>query len=445
MATVEQRLRPVERVGDPPTEEARTRLECLYRAHGERVYAICAAMLRDPQEAEDAAQQVFVSAFRALRRGSEPRDPGAWLATIARNESWARGRRQPTVPLQPELRDVAQEDPSTVVVRQSELASIWQAIQDLPASQRDALLLREVRGLSYHELVSDLQLSQASVRSLLNRARQTLRGQLRRGAAALTGTPWLNLLTRLFGDGSSPALSSASRTAVVGLGALAITGGASVVPSLHVPHRLPAHADAHRAVAATRPARSADSAAAAAPVGEAVGERSLLQLRDDRRSRGRSSSAGEDSGSGGVRPGGSGEHQSGRAGASSGGGVGHDGSSGGGTGSDLGGAPSVSSDGGPGSDRFSAAPRSGGETTATSGSPGDGSTSGGDGGRMTSTSGGGSPDGSGGSGSTDGSGTSSSLSMSARDGGGSDSPSVDGGSSGSSGSDGGSGNSGSGA
>ena len=436
MAAVEQRLRPVEHVGDPPTEEARTRLECLYRAHRERVHAICAAMLRDPQEAEDAAQQVFVSAFRALRGGSEPRDPGAWLATIARNESRARGRRQPIVPLQPELRDVAQEDPSTVVVRRSELASVWRAIQDLPASQRDALLLREVRGLSYHELVADLQLSHPSVRSLLGRARQTLRDQLRRGAAALTGAPWLNLFARLFGDGSSPALSSASRTAVVGLGALAITGGAVVMPSLHVPHRFPAHADAHRAVAATPPARGADSAAA--PV---VGERSRLQLRHERRSGGRGSSAGEDSGSGDAHRGGSDEHEGGRAGASSGGG----------TGSNSGGAPSVSSDGGPGSDSFSAAPRGGGETTATSGSPADGSTSGGDGGRTTaasgptsdSASGGGSPDGSGGSGSDGGSGTSLSLSTSASDGGGSATTSGGGGSSGSSGSDRGSGSSGS--
>ena len=185
---------------------------------------------------------------RALLRGAEPRDPGAWLATIARNESWARARRQQSVRCVPELRDVAQEDPSTVVVRRSELARIWQAIEGLPASQREALLLREVRGLGYDELAADLQVSHPSVRSLLNRARRTLGAQLEKGAAALTGAPWLTVLARFFDDASSPALSSASRSAAVGLGVLAIAGGAVVAPSLdeHAQRRPAAHGSTPR-------------------------------------------------------------------------------------------------------------------------------------------------------------------------------------------------------
>jgi RNA polymerase sigma-70 factor (ECF subfamily) len=119
-------------------------LDRLYRAHAVQVHAVCASVLRDRSEAEDAAQQVFVSAFCALLGGTVPRDPGAWLATIARNESWARARRLRAVPL-PELEDAAQEDPATLVARRDELASIWRAIETLPQSQRDALLLRELR------------------------------------------------------------------------------------------------------------------------------------------------------------------------------------------------------------------------------------------------------------------------------------------------------------
>ena len=302
MATVEHRPRPVENVADPSAEEARARLEFLYRAHVERVFAICASVLRDRHEVEDAAQQVFVSAFRALLRGVEPRDPDAWLATIARNESWARARRQPSVPLQPELRDVTQEDPSTVVVRRSELARIWRAIEGLPALQREALLLREVRGLGYDELAADLQLSRPSVRSLLNRARRTLRTQLEKGAAALTGAPWLPVLARFFGDASSPALSSASRTAAVGLGVLAITGGAVVAPSLEgQAHQRPAaHGSTHGRVASTSPAGRA-GVASPEPVREALAEQSKSsgrlseshgQSRDDHRSAGGSRSEG---------------------------------------------------------------------------------------------------------------------------------------------------------
>ena len=67
----------------------------LFAAHGRMVFAICRSMLRDQDEAEDATQAAFLSAHEALVRGSVIRDPGAWLATIARNECRGRlrGRR----------------------------------------------------------------------------------------------------------------------------------------------------------------------------------------------------------------------------------------------------------------------------------------------------------------------------------------------------------------
>ena len=270
------------------------------------MYGICRSILRDHQEAEDAAQQVFVSAFRALLGGTEPRDPCAWLATIARNESWARARRQQTVSLDPELQDAAQEDPATLVARRGELAGLWGAIESLPKSQRDVLLLREVRGLSYDELVIDLELSHPSVRSLLNRARHRLRTQLQRGGAALSGAPWLNLVARVFGDGSSPALSSASRTAAVGLGALALTGGAALVPGgEHLPHPRPTHAARHVA-SASRPVRKVTAAAAASvPVRRAVvvTRTPTARVSDDHHSGGRGSDARSDSNTVGARSG----------------------------------------------------------------------------------------------------------------------------------------------
>lgn len=214
------------------TRAARAEVERLYSEHGERVQAICASILRDRHEAEDASQQVFVSALRALRRGAVPRDAAAWLAAIARHESWARQGHQPTTPLHEGLEDRVQEDPAATVVRRAELAEAWHGIAALPASQREALLLREVRGLAYDELADDLRLSHASVRSLLSRARRTLRMQLEKGAAALTGAQWLNALSRLVADTSSPTLSSATRTGAVGLGALAIAGGAVIGPNL---------------------------------------------------------------------------------------------------------------------------------------------------------------------------------------------------------------------
>jgi len=220
-------------------------LERLYEEHGGRVRAICLALLRDRDEAEDAAQQVFLSALRSLHRGTVPRDAGAWLATISRHECWARARRPAVAPLHAGLHDAKAEDPSATALGRAELDETWRSVAALPERQREALLLREVRGLGYEELAENLQLSRPSVRSLLTRARRTLRAQLERGAAVLTGGPWLNAFGRLFGDGSNPALSPVARTAAAGLGAVALTGGAVVAPHLVAPshpHRAPGRA-----------------------------------------------------------------------------------------------------------------------------------------------------------------------------------------------------------
>ena len=268
MATVEPRQQlPRQAVDLPDGRAVRAELERLYVEHSDRVHAICASIVRNRHEAEDAAQQVFLSALRALRGGTVPRDSGAWLATMARHESWTRASRQTAAPLHVELPDLPQEDLPATVVRRAELAEVWNTIAGLPPTQREALLLREVRGLRYEELADDLHLSRASVRSLLSRARRTLRMQLERGAAALIGPQWLSLFARLFTD-NNPALSSAARTAAVGFGALAITSCAVVAPTLT------RHPHGHATAPAARSTAAAQRAAASSRTIDATASRS---------------------------------------------------------------------------------------------------------------------------------------------------------------------------
>jgi RNA polymerase sigma factor (sigma-70 family) len=61
--------------------------------HRPFVLRLCRIMLRDSSESEDAAQQVFLHAYRALGDGTRPLEPRAWLAEIARNECRSRVRR----------------------------------------------------------------------------------------------------------------------------------------------------------------------------------------------------------------------------------------------------------------------------------------------------------------------------------------------------------------
>ncbi len=206
--------------------------EALYREHGAAVARFCRSLLRDQGEAEDATQQVFLSAHRALLNGSAPREPLAWLLAVARHECYARFRQRPAAPAPAdEVADGTAPDASVHVFRAGELATMWEEVSRMPAAQREAFLLREIRGLSYSQLAAELSLSAPSVRSLLVRARTRLRHRLRDVAAGLGGAPWIQTLVRLVagGDGASP-VPAATKAAAVGIGALALVGGGDVAP-----------------------------------------------------------------------------------------------------------------------------------------------------------------------------------------------------------------------
>lgn len=222
--------------GRPGNGAAAARTEKLFAEYGRTVSVLCRALLRDRTEAEDAAQQTFLSAHRALMSGTEPREPAAWLATIARNECWARIRNRMREPLAAaELEAVATtSDPLAEAIRKADFAALWRAIEELPRQQRDALLLREFGGLSYDELASALAVSGAAVESLLFRARHRLRGRLRTVYASFAGASWVDALVRLAAGGGAPV---AAKVAALGVGAVAIGGSAFVVPQAFDNHR----------------------------------------------------------------------------------------------------------------------------------------------------------------------------------------------------------------
>jgi len=163
--------------------------------------------------------------------GTEPREPAAWLATIARNECWSRISARMREPLAMEQLDTVSttNDPLAEAIRRADLAALWHAIEALPRQQRDALLLREFGGLSYGELSAALAVSGAAVESLLFRARHRLRGQLRTIYASVSGASWIDALVRLFAGGSAPV---AAKVAALGVGAAVVGSTAVVVPNV---------------------------------------------------------------------------------------------------------------------------------------------------------------------------------------------------------------------
>jgi RNA polymerase sigma factor (sigma-70 family) len=216
--------------------------EALYREHAAAVARLCRSLLRDQTDAEDATQQVFLSAHRALLNGSAPREPLAWLLAVARHECYTRFRQRPAAPVAGDVADGTTPDASVHVLRAGELATMWEEVSRMPAAQREAFLLREIRGLSYSQLAAELSLSAPSVRSLLVRARRRLRHRLRDVAAGLGGAPWIQTLVRLVGGGGGASpVPAATKAAAVGIGALALVGGGDFARVQHHASNTPRH------------------------------------------------------------------------------------------------------------------------------------------------------------------------------------------------------------
>lgn len=278
-----------------PQDRAAAALADLYRDHAGLVAGICRGMLRDPEEAADAAQQSFLAAHRSLLAGTKPLEPAAWLATIVRNECRMRARKRMaaplTVALDPEL-DGRGDTTHQAAVERASVAEFRDAVADLPERQREALLLREVQGMSYDEVARTMEVSPPSVEALLWRARKTVAERIRvlPGLAVV----WAKeALTRLGGPAD-----------VVSTAALAAKGGAALLAAITA---------TSAAVEVNERATAANSLGAATPIvvpkdddnsgrGSASsgrGSEGELEAADDSRgrNRGRGRGSGDSSGS----------------------------------------------------------------------------------------------------------------------------------------------------
>jgi RNA polymerase sigma factor (sigma-70 family) len=149
--------------------------ERVYRQKVRHVYGFALAVLHSTEDAEDVTQATFLNAYRAYQRGEFPRSPDNWLISVAHGLCDQRARHESR------LEAVAYEDQADEAVPEDEGPSrndVRRALGRLPFEQRAALMMREVEGRSYAELVEILGVSSAEVESLLFRARRALREEL---------------------------------------------------------------------------------------------------------------------------------------------------------------------------------------------------------------------------------------------------------------------------
>ncbi len=164
----------------------------LLSRHKDLVYGTIYRMLGPyTSETEDISQQVFIKVWKAAPRYRPDAQFTTWLLTICRNcvfTQLKKSKRTQSEPLEFQGPDGEGEshhtDPGMATpsanLLQSELAAkVESAIQQLPAAQRAALTLRQQEQLDYEQIAHIMGLSVSSVKSLLFRARETLRIQLK--------------------------------------------------------------------------------------------------------------------------------------------------------------------------------------------------------------------------------------------------------------------------
>ncbi len=149
----------------------------LVRTHERRAYAVARAIVVNHEDAEDAVQEAFLHAYRALHRFLPDQAFGAWLHRIVANAALDITRRR-------KVRD-ADELPETVAspfrdpAEANELRQRLQdALEKLPARQRAVIVMHDVEGFKHAEIGTLLGIPEGTARSDLHYARSFLRGVL---------------------------------------------------------------------------------------------------------------------------------------------------------------------------------------------------------------------------------------------------------------------------
>jgi RNA polymerase sigma factor (sigma-70 family) len=150
--------------------------EALVQRYRSRLLAFCRHMLRSREDAEDVLQEVFAASYRAIVADEREIFVRPWLYRIARNMCLKHlGKRRPAADGGVEELDLAAAGGTVDTVHMREdLRQIVGDVRELPETQRTALLLREIDGLSYEQIAAAMDTSVPGVKSLLVRARVSL-------------------------------------------------------------------------------------------------------------------------------------------------------------------------------------------------------------------------------------------------------------------------------
>lgn len=152
----------------------------LINQHQEAVFRLAYLLLSDADEAQDAAQEVFIRAFRSLDRFDAQRPLRPWLLRIttnlARNRLRAVGRYLAALNRWwREEPEAVEPNPQDKQARQDEARTLWQAVRRLNRADQEIIYLRYFLELSVAETAEAIEVAPGTIKSRLHRALNRLR------------------------------------------------------------------------------------------------------------------------------------------------------------------------------------------------------------------------------------------------------------------------------
>jgi RNA polymerase sigma-70 factor, ECF subfamily len=167
-----------------PEEPHRTPDSRLFEAavlpHLNAAYNLARWLVRNPHDAEDLVQEAYLRAFK-FWGGYQGGDARAWLLKIVRNTCYTFLEKSRSAKWKEEFDEVRhasespQADPEASLLASAESALVRDTLERLPVNFREALILRELEGLSYREIADVMQVPIGTVMSSLARGRARLR------------------------------------------------------------------------------------------------------------------------------------------------------------------------------------------------------------------------------------------------------------------------------
>ena len=168
-------------------EEAFKKLVSLFQ---EKVFNTAVNFLQNQQDAEDAAQEVFIQVYNSIGQFKENSTLSTWIYRITitkcldHTRSKKRKKRFAFISsLFSEKNDLLHEPPDfnhpgVQLDRKEDAAILFKMVNSLPENQKTAFLLNKIEGMSYIEIADVMKLSESAVDSLLQRAKQNLRKKI---------------------------------------------------------------------------------------------------------------------------------------------------------------------------------------------------------------------------------------------------------------------------